>query len=62
MLPREANDVALPIGSFRPNVETITAMEESRRGDLKCFDSVEAVMADLNSQDGAAPANFRTPK
>ena len=31
--------------------ETEEALEEARRGDLKQFDSVEALFADLNADD-----------
>lgn len=51
MLTRVAHDKVLPFEPFRPNAETIAAMEEARRGGLESFNSVEALMADLNSED-----------
>lgn len=51
MLIRVARDKALPFEPFRPNAETIAAMEEARAGNLATFDSIEALMADLNEDD-----------
>jgi DNA-damage-inducible protein J len=51
MLTRVAHDKVLPFEPFRPNEETIAAMEEARRGGLKSFNSVEALMADLDEDD-----------
>ncbi len=52
MLTRVARDKALPFEPFRPNAETIAAMEEARLNQGgKSFDSVEALMADLNADD-----------
>ena len=51
LLTRVAHDKALPFEPFRPNAETIAAMEEARAGNLKSFDSIEALMADLNADD-----------
>ena len=52
MLTRVAHDKALPFEPFRPNAETIAAMQEARAGkNSKRFDSVEALMADLNADD-----------
>lgn len=51
LLIRVARDKALPFEPFRPNAETIAAMEEARAGNLKSFDSIEALMADLNEDD-----------
>ena len=51
LLTRVALDKALPFEPFRPNAETIAAMEEARAGNLKSFDSIEALMADLNADD-----------
>lgn len=48
MLERVARDGILPLS---PNAETRAAMEEARRGDLKNFDTVEALLADLNAED-----------
>ncbi len=51
MLERTVEDQCVPMDFFRPNAETIEAMEEARRGGLKSFSSVEALMADLNADD-----------
>ena len=51
LLTRIALDKALPFEPFRPNAETIAAMEEARAGNLAGFDSMEALMADLNEDD-----------
>ena len=51
LLTRVAHDKALPFELLRPNAETIAAMEEVRRGGLKSFATVEALMADLGSDD-----------
>ena len=49
MLTRIAREKALPFEPLVPNAETIAAMKEARRGGLASFDSVEALMADLNA-------------
>jgi DNA-damage-inducible protein J len=51
MLMRVAADKALPFPVRVPNAETIAAMEEIRSGKAKRFDTVEALMADLNAPD-----------
>ncbi len=51
MLIRIAHDKALPFEPLKPNAETIAAMKEARLGKLKRFDSVEALMADLDADD-----------
>lgn len=51
LLIRVARDKALPFEPFRPNAETIAAMEDARAGRLETFDSIEALMADLNEED-----------
>lgn len=51
LLIRVARDKALPFEPFRPNAETIAAMEEARAGNLARFDSIEALMADLESNE-----------
>jgi DNA-damage-inducible protein J len=52
MLIRVAQDKVLPFEPFRPNAETIAAMEAARRGEgMESFDSIEALMADLNADD-----------
>ena len=51
MLTRIANEKALPFEPLVPNAETIAAMKEARRGKLKSFDSVNALLEDLNVKD-----------
>lgn len=51
MLTRVARDHALPFDPLIPNVETVEAMKEARRGTLPSFDNVEDLMADLNAED-----------
>ena len=51
LLTRVAREKALPFEPLIPNDETIAAMKEARRGKLKAFDSVDELMADLNSED-----------
>ena len=51
MLTRVARDGALPFELLRPNAETIAAMDEADAGGLPSFDTVEALMNDLNAED-----------
>lgn len=51
MLTRVARDKRLPFEPLVPNAETIAAMEEARRGGLPRFDSIEALLADLDADD-----------
>ncbi|NOX49029.1 MAG: type II toxin-antitoxin system RelB/DinJ family antitoxin [Gammaproteobacteria bacterium] len=51
MLTRIAKEKALPFEPLVPNAETIAAMKESRRGKLKSFDSVDALLEDSNEED-----------
>ena len=51
MLEYVALEGELPLDFFEPNAETKAAMEEAKRGDLKSFNSVEELMADLNAED-----------
>ena len=51
MLTRVAREKALPFDPLIPNAETIEAMKEARRGKLDTFDSVEALMTDINDDD-----------
>ena len=51
MLVRVAAEKALPFDVRVPNAETIAAMKELDEGGGKRFDSVEALMADLNADD-----------
>jgi len=36
---------------FIPNAVTIAAMEEARQGNVQRFDSIDALMDSLNSED-----------
>ncbi len=51
LLVRIATEQALPFEIRAPNAETITAIQELEAGDGRRFDSVEALMADLNADD-----------
>ena len=51
MLTRVAHDKALPFEPLTPNAATIVAMQEARTARLEAFDSVEALMADLDAAD-----------
>lgn len=51
MMVRIAAEKALPFDPLVPNAETIAAMQEARRGGLPRFDSIDALMADLNAGD-----------
>ena len=49
LLTRVAREKALPFEPLVPNEETIEAMREARKGGLPAFQSIEALMADLNA-------------
>jgi DNA-damage-inducible protein J len=51
MLTKVAREHALPFDPLIPNATTIAAMREARAGNLKSFDSVDALMADLHAED-----------
>ena len=51
MLTKIAKEHALPFDPLIPNQETINAMLEARKGGLKSFNSIAALMDDLNAQD-----------
>jgi DNA-damage-inducible protein J len=51
LLTRIAREKALPFEPLVPNAETITAMQEARRGKLPSFATVDELMADLNAPD-----------
>jgi len=51
LLTRIAREKALPFEPLVPNETTIAAMREARAGNLKGFDSVEALMSDLHAKD-----------
>lgn len=51
MLTRIAREKALPFEPLVPNDTTIAAMREARAGNLKSFDNLDSLMADLNAED-----------
>ncbi len=51
LLLRTVEQQHTPPGLYRPNAETLEAMRELDEGGGACFDSVEALMADLNADD-----------
>ena len=51
MMTRIAAEKALPFEPLVPNAKTIQAMREARKGGLPRFETVEAVLADLNAGD-----------
>ena len=51
MLVRVVSDKALPFDVRIPNAETQAAMRDIQEGKGKRFDSVEALMADLNDDE-----------
>ncbi len=51
MLTRVAREKALPFEPLTPNETTIAAMREARAGNLKSFESVEALLDDLHAED-----------
>ena len=53
LLTRIAREKALPFEPLVPNEETVAAMLEARKGNLRPFKSVEDLMTDLNGEDEA---------
>ena len=51
LLVRVAAEKALPFDVRTPNAKTVAALEAARRGELRKFDSVDALMADLNDDE-----------
>jgi DNA-damage-inducible protein J len=51
LMVRVAKEKALPFEPLNPNAATIKAMKEARRGKLKTFKGVDALMAELNAKD-----------
>lgn len=51
LLTKIARERALPFDPLIPNAATVAAMREARAGGLKSFDSVDALMRELNAQD-----------
>ena len=51
MLTRVAAEKALPFDRLVPNAETVAAMRDARRGKVRSFETVDALMEDLNAPD-----------
>lgn len=51
MITRVAHDKALPFEPLVPNSATIEAMKAARQGKTQPFDSMDALMADINADD-----------
>lgn len=51
MLVRVVSDKALPFDVRIPNAQTQAAMRDIQQGNVTRFDSVEALMADLNDDE-----------
>ena len=50
-LERTAQEQAVPTQVFRPNAETIEAIDEARRGQMPSFTSIDELFAHLNADD-----------
>ena len=51
MMVRIAKEKRLPFDPLVPNAETVEAMRAARRGEVKTYDSVEDLMAELDADD-----------
>ena len=51
MLVRVVAEKALPFDPLVPNTDTIAAMRDARAGKVQSFDTVDALMDDLNAPD-----------
>lgn len=51
MFARIAEDGMLPFEPFRPNAETVEAMEAARRGEAVKVGDIEALFASLHADD-----------
>jgi DNA-damage-inducible protein J len=51
LMTRIAQDKIIPPGLFQPNAQTLAAFAEVERGDLKRFETVDALFADLHAED-----------
>jgi DNA-damage-inducible protein J len=51
MMVRIAKEKALPFEPLVPNKETVTAMQEARRGDLERHRGTKALLKSLNADD-----------
>lgn len=57
---RIATEKALPFDPLVPNEATVTVMREARVGQLKCFDTVEALMTGLHKDADFCDAKLAT--
>ncbi|MBK8453621.1 MAG: type II toxin-antitoxin system RelB/DinJ family antitoxin [Thiofilum sp.] len=51
MLTKIAREHRFPFELREPNAETVQAMLEARKGQLKAFNSIDDLMADLHEKD-----------
>jgi len=51
MMVRIAKEKALPFDSLVPNRETVAAIKEARRGGLKKYPNVKALLKSLNANE-----------
>ena len=51
MMKRIATEGELPFELLIPNAETVEALEAGRRGEVKTFDTIEEMFADLHADD-----------
>jgi len=51
MMVRIATEKRLPFDPLVPNAETIAAMEAGRRSEVRTFNTVNNLMAELNADD-----------
>ncbi|HEU0198198.1 MAG TPA: type II toxin-antitoxin system RelB/DinJ family antitoxin [Nevskiaceae bacterium] len=51
LMTRIAHDKRIPAALFQPSPETLAAFKEVERGDLKRFNSVDALFDDLHAND-----------
>jgi DNA-damage-inducible protein J len=51
MLTKVAHDHALPFDPLIPKAKTVAAMKQARQGKLASFNTVDALVADLNAKD-----------
>jgi len=49
LMVRVVNEGSLPFELYRPNKETLEALDELNKGEAACFDSIEELMEDLNA-------------
>ena len=51
MLVRVVAEKALPFDPLVPNAETIAAMRDARIGNVRSFETIDALIEDLNGPD-----------